>query len=174
MFNDSGRDDRPNIDAHTQVQHTLLSRRHLPSLPEVADLRQMYPSRAQPPHSEPEPLDKLWPDPLEDARINEEEKRLDSLLAALADESDEPVEPLPNLNVGGSTPGQYALPADATELQDLIEYREMNFALGNIFKAAYRNGTCSHSDELREINKILWFATRERRRIIAKMLGDRA
>lgn len=62
---------------------------------------------------------------------------------------------------GGSTPSQYGLPAGATDLQDLIEYREMNFAIGNIFKACYRRGTCSHSDELRDARKMLWFAQRE-------------
>ena len=37
----------------------------------------------------------------------------------------------------------------------------MNFALGNIFKACYRRGSCSHSDELRDMRKIMWFAQRE-------------
>jgi hypothetical protein len=62
---------------------------------------------------------------------------------------------------GGSTPSQYGLPADAGELQDLIEYRNMNFAIGNIFKACYRMGTCEHSDSIRDLRKILWFAQRE-------------
>ena len=62
---------------------------------------------------------------------------------------------------GWSTPSQYALPASAVELQDLIEYRDMNFAIGNIFKAAYRLGRCSHSDEARDLRKIIWFAQRE-------------
>jgi hypothetical protein len=65
------------------------------------------------------------------------------------------------MNDGGSTPSQYALPEDATELQDLIEYREMNFAIGNIFKAAYRMGHCSHSDNARDLRKIIWFAQRQ-------------
>jgi len=69
---------------------------------------------------------------------------------------------------GGSTPHQYALPPHCTELQDLIEHREMNFALGNIFKAAYRMGTCSHSDATRDLNKIIWFANRELQRLEAK------
>jgi hypothetical protein len=64
---------------------------------------------------------------------------------------------------GGSTPEQYALPEWATELQDLIEHRNMNFAVGNIFKACYRMGL--KNDDLYEINKIIWFAERERDRI---------
>ena len=62
---------------------------------------------------------------------------------------------------GGSTPSQYGLPPHAKELQDLIEYRKMNFAIGNIFKAAYRYGNCSHSNQLRDLRKIIWFAQRE-------------
>lgn len=64
-------------------------------------------------------------------------------------------------NDGGSNPEQYGLPAGATELQDLIEHREMNFSVGNIFKACYRMGNCSHSDKRRDLKKIIWFAERE-------------
>jgi len=62
---------------------------------------------------------------------------------------------------GGSTPSQYALPEGCTDLQDLIEYRDMNFAEGNIMKAIYRKGVCSHSDRLRDMRKIKWFSERE-------------
>ena len=66
---------------------------------------------------------------------------------------------------GGSNVKQYWLPKGAKELQDLIEYRGMNFAQGNIFKAQYRAGHCSHSDELRDARKTLWFAQREVERL---------
>ena len=68
-------------------------------------------------------------------------------------------------NDGGSNVGQYGLPDNATELQDLIEHRNMNFAIGNIFKACYRLGHCDHSDKLRDLNKIKWFIEREIRRV---------
>jgi len=68
---------------------------------------------------------------------------------------------------GSSTPSQYALPPGAKELQDLIEYRQMNFAVGNILKAAYRLGNCPHSDAARDLRKIIWFANRELARISA-------
>ena len=68
-----------------------------------------------------------------------------------------------NEKTGGSTPEQYGIPEGATELQDLIEYRDMNFAQGNIFKACYRLGT--KNNDLYEMNKIYWFAKRERERI---------
>lgn len=75
-------------------------------------------------------------------------------------ESTQTIDDLP----GGSTPSQYALPPDATELQDLIEYREMNFAMGNIFKACYR--VKDGVDPLYDIRKIIWFAKREEARLI--------
>jgi hypothetical protein len=68
-------------------------------------------------------------------------------------------------NDGGSTPHQYGLPEEARELQDLIEYRDMNFAIGNIFKACYRAGTCDHSSMARDMRKVVWFAKRELRRL---------
>jgi len=63
-------------------------------------------------------------------------------------------------NNGGST-DYYKLPAGATELQDLIEYKDMSFSVGNIFKSCYRLGNCEHSDRVRDLNKIIWFAQRE-------------
>lgn len=66
---------------------------------------------------------------------------------------------------GGSTPSQYGLPDGCIDLQDLIEHRDMNFAIGNIFKACYRMNNCGHSDLIRDVNKILWFAERELARL---------
>lgn len=68
---------------------------------------------------------------------------------------------------GGSTPSQYALPPEAKELQDLIEYREMNFAMGNIFKACYRKKDVG--DPLYDIRKIIWFAKREEARLMKEV-----
>ena len=59
----------------------------------------------------------------------------------------------------------YKLPEGAEELQDLIEYKNMNFAVANIFKAAYRLGNKDGVDEEYDLNKILWFAHRELARI---------
>lgn len=66
---------------------------------------------------------------------------------------------------GGSTPHLYSIPSDAKELQDLIEYRNMNFSVGNIFKACYRMGRKEGADELYDLNKIIFFAEREKKRI---------
>jgi len=62
------------------------------------------------------------------------------------------------LEEGGSTPSQYALPKGAKDIQDLIEYRNMGFALGNIFKACYRYGL--KNNNIYELNKIKWFVDR--------------
>ncbi len=66
-----------------------------------------------------------------------------------------------NEHGGGSNPKKYGLPQGATDLQDLIEYRDMNFAVGNMFKALYRMGQCNHSTRKRDLEKIIWFANRE-------------
>jgi len=59
---------------------------------------------------------------------------------------------------GGST-DYYKIPPGAKDLQDLIEFKSMNFARGNIFKAIYRmqdKGSLEY-----DLNKIIWFAERE-------------
>lgn len=68
-------------------------------------------------------------------------------------------------NNGGST-DYYKLPSSAIDLQDLIEYKQMSFSLGNIFKACYRFNDDSHSSQLREINKVIWFAERIRNTLL--------
>jgi len=60
---------------------------------------------------------------------------------------------------GGST-SYYELPPQATELNDLIEHKNMSFALGNIFKACYRFGEKDAASRLYDLNKIIYFAER--------------
>lgn len=72
---------------------------------------------------------------------------------------------------GGSS-AYYQLPEDAVELQDLIEYCNMNFAIGNIFKACFRQNRKSNVDDLYDINKIIWFANREKKRLEKKALKN--
>ena len=60
---------------------------------------------------------------------------------------------------GGST-SYYELPAGATELNDLIEHKNMSFALGNIFKACYRFGEKDAADKTYDLKKIIFFANR--------------
>jgi len=63
-------------------------------------------------------------------------------------------------NNGGET-DYWALPSGAETLNDLIEYKEMSFALGSIFKAAYRFGDeRHHSSRLRDLNKMRYYIDR--------------
>lgn len=74
-------------------------------------------------------------------------------------------------NNGGST-NYYQLPAGATELGDLIEYKKMNFNRGNIFKATYRLGEKDAATEIYDLNKIIYFAQREIKRIAKESAND--
>ena len=61
----------------------------------------------------------------------------------------------------GSTAPYYELPAGATQLQDLISHRNMNAQMGEIFRATYRYGLASHSDQLRDAKKIKFYIEAE-------------
>ena len=65
----------------------------------------------------------------------------------------------------GSTASYYELPKGCTELQDLISYRNLNAQDGEMFRAIYRKGRASHSDELRDAKKVLFYATAEVKRL---------
>jgi len=63
-------------------------------------------------------------------------------------------------NNGGET-DYWALPEGAKTINDVIEYKNMSFALGSIFKAAYRLGDSRHhSSPERDLNKIIYYANR--------------
>jgi len=66
----------------------------------------------------------------------------------------------------GTSANYYKFPTDAREIQDLISYKDMNAQMGEIGRTWYRYGECSHSDKLREINKILFYANAEKTRLI--------
>lgn len=65
----------------------------------------------------------------------------------------------------GSTADYYKLPEGATELQHLISHKDMNGQLAEIFRTAYRYGTASHSDKLRDANKIKFYIDAEIERL---------
>lgn len=65
----------------------------------------------------------------------------------------------------GWSTSYYKVPAFATELGHLIEHKNMNFNVGNIFKACYRLGEKTGTSALYDINKIIWFAQMEKQRI---------
>ena len=66
----------------------------------------------------------------------------------------------------GLTASYYELPPDCTELYHLIIYADMNAQLGEIFRACYRYGRASHSDRLRDINKVIAYANQEKERLL--------
>lgn len=70
-----------------------------------------------------------------------------------------------SVNNGGST--DYYKLSGMKDLQDIIENRNMNFAQGNILKAAFCFNVGRHEGTSyeRELNKIVYFANRELRRI---------
>ena len=65
----------------------------------------------------------------------------------------------------GSSASYYELPTNCTELQDLISYKNMNAQIGEIFRECYRYGQASHSDEIRGIKKMLFYAKAELKRL---------
>jgi hypothetical protein len=65
----------------------------------------------------------------------------------------------------GSTASYYELPTGAKELQDLISHKNMNAQIGEIFRACYRMGEASHSDERRDAKKIRFYIDAEIKRL---------
>jgi len=70
-------------------------------------------------------------------------------------------------NNGGST-DYYKINPDWKDLADIIEERELSYNQANILKAAFTFNLGRHSgtDELRDINKIIYFAERQKALIL--------
>lgn len=60
----------------------------------------------------------------------------------------------------GKATAYYDFPEGATTLNDIIEFKNMSFARGNIFKAAYRLGEKNGIDDEYDLNKIIYYAER--------------
>lgn len=71
----------------------------------------------------------------------------------------------------GLTASYYELPAGCTDLQDLISHRNLNAQDGEMFRAIYRKGRASHSDELRDAKKVLFYAQAEVARLEKLIFG---
>ena len=65
----------------------------------------------------------------------------------------------------GSTAGYYELPNDATELQHLISYKDMNGQVAEMFRGLFRYGEVSHSSRLRDMKKVAYYAQAEIERL---------
>lgn len=61
----------------------------------------------------------------------------------------------------GSSADYYTLPVGASQLQDLISFRNMNAQMGEIFRACYRYGQDHHSSRERDLKKIIFYAQAE-------------
>jgi len=71
-----------------------------------------------------------------------------------------PVAPLTKGSSDGKASEYYDFPEGASTLNDLIEYKNMTFAQGNIFKAAYRLGHKEGITTEYDLNKIIYYAER--------------
>lgn len=60
----------------------------------------------------------------------------------------------------GGPAGYYDFPDGAITLNDLIEFKKMNFHRGNIFKACWRYDTKEGVDKVYDERKILYSASR--------------
>lgn len=68
----------------------------------------------------------------------------------------------------GSTADYYKLPERATELQDLISFKDMNAQIGEVFRACYRYGEVAHSTKLRDAKKMRFYINAEIERLEAE------
>jgi len=66
----------------------------------------------------------------------------------------------------GLTASYYELPEDATELQHLISCKNMNAQCGEAFRSLYRMGEASHSDNLRDVRKVIFYMKAEEERLL--------
>ncbi len=71
-----------------------------------------------------------------------------------------------SLNNGGST-DYYQLKPEWKDCLDIVEARNMNYSQGNILKSAFTFNIGRHdgTNYERELNKIIFFAEREKKRI---------
>jgi len=67
----------------------------------------------------------------------------------------------PIVSNGGAT-SYYDIPAGASQLNDIIEHKEMGFARGEAFKALYRLGEKDAISTEYDLNKIEFFVNRMR------------
>lgn len=65
----------------------------------------------------------------------------------------------------GSTASYYDLPDNATSIQSLISFKNMNAQMGEIFRAVYRYGQVAHSEKIRDAKKIKFYIEAEIERL---------
>ena len=75
---------------------------------------------------------------------------------------------LPHKSDGGGGSNYYDLPEGAEQLQDLIEFRNMNGNLKDVFKACYRMGLKDGTSDEYDTRKLVYYAIRELGRILGR------
>lgn len=77
------------------------------------------------------------------------------------------------INNGGST-DYYKIKPEWRDLMDIIEERKLTYSQANILKAAFTFNLGRHAgtDELRDINKIIYFAERQKQLILKQREND--
>jgi len=97
----------------------------------------------------------------EDDNWEPKEPRFPDQLATDSIPASEPLELPQKVKSDGSTASYYELPEGATELQDLISFKNMNAQIGEIFRACYRYGQVEHSEKMRDAKKIKFYIEAE-------------
>lgn len=67
---------------------------------------------------------------------------------------------------GGGGYNYYDLPPNAEQLQDLIEHRNMNGSVKDIFKACYRIGLKDGTTDVYDVEKMVYYSLRELGRLL--------
>jgi len=71
-----------------------------------------------------------------------------------------------NKHTGGDGNKWYDLPEGANQLQDLIEHKNMNGNIKDVFKACYRVGKKDGTEEVYDVEKMAYYSLRELGRIL--------
>ena len=69
---------------------------------------------------------------------------------------------------GGGSQNYYDLPPGAEQLQDLIDYRNMNGNIKDIFKSCYRSGLKQGTSEEYDARKRVYYSLRELGRLLGR------
>ena len=67
---------------------------------------------------------------------------------------------------GGDGNDYYDLPLNALQLQDLIEFKNMNANIKDIFKACWRKGDKKRVDEIYDVEKMVYYSLREAGKVL--------
>jgi len=93
-------------------------------------------------------------------KMDDDEQVYHAMWPPVSNTLDRPIEDNSGLNAN-----YYVIPEGCTQVQDIIEHKNMNFSEGNILKAIYRLGSKDQVSRKYDLEKIVYFAQREIARI---------